>query len=119
MPLATTVLFWGAAGTGKTATAEALGFEFGKALKVASFLEIVAQRGNGGGGGGGAQSEQSALELAFELARVADAVLDIEGLSSSSICAGDASHESIIQQRARLWRSSLPHRTPIADIDFD
>ena len=47
-PIVTVALFWGAQGTGKSAAAEALGFEFGRALKVVNFPEALSQRAREG-----------------------------------------------------------------------
>ncbi|CAE7203586.1 cdc48, partial [Symbiodinium pilosum] len=73
-PVVTTALFWGGAGTGKTAVAEALGFEFGRALKVVNFPEVTSElrmsKSNGA----------NSLETTFEEAKAADAVLVIEGI---------------------------------------
>lgn len=69
----TTVLLWGPSGTGKSATAEALGFEIGRPLKVLSISELV---------GGANMSAESAINSAFKDAALMGAVMAIEGFES-------------------------------------
>ncbi|CAJ1357307.1 unnamed protein product, partial [Effrenium voratum] len=90
-PVVTTALFWGASGTGKSAAAEALGFEFGRALKVVNFPEVNSElktaRSNGG-----------SLETTFEEARAADAVLVIEGIRPECFLDDSETLDSTFQQ---------------------
>ncbi|CAE8657702.1 unnamed protein product, partial [Polarella glacialis] len=90
---ATTALFWGAAGTGKSAAAEALGFEFGRALKVVNFSEIANDLRVGQKSSQGSNS----LEITFEEARAADAVLVLEGIRIESF-EGEQTHDNSYQQ---------------------
>eukprot|EP00931_Biecheleriopsis_adriatica_P045267 TRINITY_DN25949_c0_g1_i1.p1 TRINITY_DN25949_c0_g1~~TRINITY_DN25949_c0_g1_i1.p1 ORF type:complete len:1540 (-),score=362.19 TRINITY_DN25949_c0_g1_i1:18-4046(-) len=164
-PMATTALFWGAAGTGKSTAAEALGFELGRALKVVNFAEVTSELKNGQKNSQGS----SPLETTFEEAKAADAVLVIEGIRTENLLDdSENTHDSAFQQlsfhierfagavlllvtsddafraqlvpqefsrlvkfiitfappppeqRAAIWRSSLPLRVPLApDVDFN
>jgi AAA+ superfamily predicted ATPase len=53
----TTVLLWGPSGTGKSATAEALGFEIGRPCKILSYSELI---------GGRSSDVESAISSAFK-----------------------------------------------------
>jgi len=155
----TTALFWGAAGTGRSAAAEALGFAFGKALKLVNFSEIAVEVKAGQRVG-----QVAPLEVTFEEARLADAALVFEGIRAEALCGSDNVSQQLAfhierfsgvvlllvtstemfrqqllppelsrlikffivfdrpasEQRARIWRSALPDKTPVADnIDFD
>lgn len=77
----TTVLLWGPSGTGKSATAEALGFEIGRPLKVLSISDLVAGGGGGGGHAGRADTD-TAINASFKDAALMGAVVVIEGFES-------------------------------------
>ncbi|CAL1132542.1 unnamed protein product [Cladocopium goreaui] len=93
-PIVTVALFWGAPGTGKSAAAEALGFEFGRALKVVNFPEVSTEMRT-------AKSNGGSLETTFEEAKAADAVLVIEGIRPESFLdESDVGLDSAFQQLA-------------------
>lgn len=75
----TTALFWGPAGTGRSRTAEAIGFELGKPLKVVDLPRLLSEKkGNSDGtGDGGVKAARSV----FQEARLMDAVLVLDGFS--------------------------------------
>ena len=79
----TTVLLWGPSGTGKSATAEALGFEIGRPLKVMSISELLSD-----GGSHGSRSGDTAINAAFKDAALMGAVIVIEGFESVVAPAG-------------------------------
>ncbi|KAH9323474.1 hypothetical protein KI387_018113, partial [Taxus chinensis] len=68
--LGTACFFWGAHGTGKTAAAEAIGFELGRPLKVINCAQLVSNE----------QSSKTSSNIctSFKDARLLDAVLVLE-----------------------------------------
>lgn len=82
----TTVLLWGPSGTGKSATAEALGFEIGRPLKVMSISELLSD--GGGHASYGRSSGDTAINAAFKDAALMGAVIVIEGFESVVAPAG-------------------------------
>lgn len=82
---ATTALFWGPSGTGKSAAAEAIGFEVGRPLKVVSWTQLAERAVGGGGlwfsGGGGLVDDEGrdrGVRAVFDDARLMDAIVVIE-----------------------------------------
>ena len=76
---ATTALFWGPSGTGRSRAAEAIGFELGKPLKVVDLPRLLSNSpaNNHSDGDNGAKA---ALNI-FQEARLMDAVLVLDGFS--------------------------------------
>ena len=72
----TTALFWGPSGTGRSRSAEAIGFELGKPLKVVDLPRLLSERKGDGDSGNAA-----AARNVFKEARLMDAVLVLDGFS--------------------------------------
>ena len=71
--LATTLLFWGSPGTGKSSAAEAIGFEIGKPLKVLSVPELLAGIANNSSKG-----KSKSLRALFDDAALLSAVIVLD-----------------------------------------
>jgi len=75
----TTALFWGPSGTGRSRSAEAIGYELGKPLKVVDLPRLLSEKKgqHDSNGEGGAK----AARTVFQEARLMDAVLVLDGFS--------------------------------------
>ena len=61
----TTALFWGPSGTGRSRSAEAVGFELGKPLKVVDLPRLLSGRqgGHGSNDDSGAQAARTIFQV--------------------------------------------------------
>jgi len=75
----TTALFWGPSGTGRSRSAEAVGFELGKPLKVVDLPRLLS--GRQGGHVSNDDTGAQAARTVFQEARLQDAVLVLDGFS--------------------------------------
>lgn len=73
----TTIMMWGATGTGKTVSAEAIGFELGRPLKVLSLSELMAPSAYGAD-----EKENGTVQMVFKDAALMSAMIVIEGFEA-------------------------------------